>query len=47
MSFALLSKKNELLISTPTSFATNKIYKNRVHTAIGVGKNYKVKVNAQ
>lgn len=51
MGFALLGRRNELVISAPTSSAVNRIGGSIVHTAIGVntwvGKTYEVKVNAQ
>lgn len=51
MGFTLLSRRKELVISTPTSFAANRIGGSTVHTTLGVSnkarKNYQVKTSAQ
>lgn len=49
MSFILLNKRNELVISAPISSTANEISESIIYTAIRintlVGKNYKMKVN--
>lgn len=51
MRFTLLNRKKELVISTPTSSATNGIARNIVHITLGVNnslkRNYHIKSSAQ
>lgn len=51
MRFTLLNRKKELVISTPTSSATNSIARNIVHITLGVNnslkRNYHIKSSAQ